>query len=114
MVTRRTSRASLGVIGKKGTPAGDLRRVVGTVVRDRGFFATSLRRELENTPFSGAASHLAGRDVLMNVRVPRGTPALHIPSGDESELVLAPNTKIAILSIERGFGTWVVEAQVVP
>lgn len=94
----------LGHTGGARALAG-LRKLVGTTFDDAGFSSTSIKR-----PFGG--------DVVMNIKVPKGTPAAYVESitryKGEYELLLPPGTKFKVNAVRQSGGRYELDVEVIP
>lgn len=76
------------------TNLGDLRGLVGKTVTDHGFFSTSV----------GGNAAFGGREIAVEVEVPKGTPAAYIDHisahQGEREVLLAAGTRFKVLGVE--------------
>lgn len=119
MLSRRVGASAFGASDHMDSNGDFVPKAVGSVLQDKGFVSATLLKDVaEHHPMFATNA-----PVKMNIRVPKGTPALSLGTKVE-EVLLDQNTKIAILSATKGQHTfkrsgktvtwWEVEAQVVP
>lgn len=118
MVSRRVGAQAFGASTRDDADGKFVLNAVGGVMQDKGFMSTTLLKDVsDHHPMFSANA-----PVKINIRVPKGTPALSLGTKVE-EVVFDKNTKIAILSATKGSHKfksgkvatwWVVEAQIVP
>jgi hypothetical protein len=65
--------------------------LVGGIIQDRAVMSTSLLRNV--------ASDFGG-DILLRIKVPRGTPASYF-AGGQAELLLGRDTVLRVLEVRR-------------